>query len=163
MDKENNSVIEKNAREYDLHAQSWQASMSTNMGHKYLEKPAMEKELSATFEDKSVLCIGVGSGDELKEILKRNPAHVTGIEISNKLLNIARSRFPNVEFKKMDMTATAFPDSFFDYVYSSLTFHYARDWDVLCSEIYRVLKKGGEVLFSTHHPDYWSRKAPTGN
>ena len=45
----------------------------------------------------------------------------------------------------------------------ALTLHYAKDWDVLCSEVYRVLKKGGELLFSTHHPDYWSRKTPTGN
>ncbi len=137
--------------------------MSTNMGHKYLEKPAMEKELPDTFEGKTVLCIGVGSGDELQEILKRNPICVVGIDISTGLLNIAKSRFPNVEFHKMDMTAMDFPDSTFDFVYSSLTLHYAKDWDVLCSEIYRVLKKDGELLFSTHHPDYWSRKTPTGN
>lgn len=136
--------------------------MSTNMGHKYLEKPAMENELPVTFEGKAVLCIGVGSGDELQDILRRHPAHVTGIDISNELLNIAKSRFPDVEVKKMDMSAMDFPDATFDYVYSSLTFHYAPDWDVLCSEIYRVLKKGGKLLFSTHHPDYWSRKTPTG-
>ena len=163
MNKKNDSTIDKNAQEYDAHAQSWQASMSTNMGHKYLEKPAMEKELPATFEGKSILCIGVGSGDELQEILKRNPAHVTGIDISNELLNIAKSRFPNVEFKKMDMSAMDFPEATFDFVYSSLTFHYAKDWGMLCSELYRVLKEGGELLFSTHHPDYWSRKTPTGN
>src|SRR3989344_3361525 len=114
MDKENNSIIEKNAQEYDARAQSWQASMSTNMGHKYLEKPAMEKELPATFEGKSVLCIGVGSGEELQEILKRNSAYVTGIDISNELLNIAKSRFPNVDFRKMDMTAMDFADATFD-------------------------------------------------
>jgi ubiquinone/menaquinone biosynthesis C-methylase UbiE len=160
---EKDSITDKNAQEYDAHAQSWQASMSTNMGHRYLEKPAMEKELPATFEGKSTLCIGVGSGDELQEILKRNPIHVIGIDISNELLSIAKSRFPNLEFKKMDMTAMDFPDATFDYVYSSLTFHYAKDWDVLCSEIYRVLKKDGELLFSTHHPEYWSRKTATGN
>lgn len=163
MDKKNDSIIEKNAQEYDAHAKSWQASMGTNMGHKYLEKPAMEKELPVSLEGKSVLCIGVGSGDELQEILKRNPAYVVGIDISDELLNIAKSRFPNVEFQKMDMNAMNFPDSTFDYVYSSLTVHYAKDWDILCSEIYRVLKKWGELLFSTHHPDYWSRKTPTGN
>jgi len=100
MNKENDSTIDKNAQEYDANAQSWQASMGTNVGHKYLEKPAMEKELPTTFEGKSILCIGVGSGDELKEILKRNPTYVIGIDISNELLNIARLSFPNVEFKK---------------------------------------------------------------
>lgn len=163
MKKDSDSVINKNEQEYDTHARSWQSSMSTNVGHKYLEKPAMEKELPATFEGKNVFCVGVGSGDELNEILKRNPAHVIGIDISNELLSIARSRFPMVEFRKMDMTEIDFPDSIFDYVYSSLTFHYAKDWDTLCAEIYRVMKKGGELLFSTHHPDYWSHKTPIGN
>lgn len=163
MNKESDAIIEKNAKEYDSHAQSWQTSMSANMGHKYPEKPAMEKELPATFEGKKVLCVGVESGDELREILKRNPVRVTGIDISNELLHIAKSRFPDVEFKNMDMVAMDFSDATFDYIYSSLTFHYARDWDTLCSEIYRVMKKGGELLFSTHHPGYWSRKTPTGN
>lgn len=160
---EKDAVKEKNTGEYDAHARSWQAAMSTNVGHKYLEKPAIEKELPGTFEGKAVLCIGVGSGDELQEILARNPARVTGIDLSAELLNIARSGFPGVELQQMDMTAMDFPDASFDFVYSSLTLHYAKDWDVLCTEIYRVLKKGGELLFSTHHPDYWSRKTATGN
>lgn len=163
MNKTTNSIIEKNAQEYDTHAQSWQTSMASNMGHKYLEKPAMEQELPTTFKGKSVLCIGVGSGDELQEILKRNPANVVGIDISSGLLNIAKSRFPNVEFRKMDMATLDFGDSTFDFVYSSLTFHYSKDWDALCVEIYRVLRKNGQLLFSTHHPDYWSSKTPTGN
>jgi len=157
------SVKEKNAREYDTHAHSWHAAMNTNVGHKYLEKPAMEKELPGTFEGKTVLCIGVGSGDELQEILNRNPVKVTGIDLSSELLRIAGSRFPQVEFRQMDMTAMDFPDASFDFVYSSLTLHYTNNWDMLCAEIARVLKKGGSLLFSTHHPEYWSRKTATGN
>lgn len=156
-------IVRRNASEYDIHAQSWQSLMSSNMGHKYLEKPAMERELPSSLEGKNVLCIGVGSGEELQEILKRNPAHVVGIDISNNLLNLSRSRFPNVELCNMDMNVMSFPDETFDFVYSSLTLHYAKDWDVLCSEICRVLKRGGELLFSTHHPDYWSKHTPTGN
>lgn len=158
-----NLVNKKNAEEYDIHAQSWQTAMATNKGHKYLEKPAMDRELPDTFIDKSVLCIGVGSGDELQAIVKRKPVKIIGIDISAKLLDIARSRFPDVEFRKMNMTEMDFPDSCFDFVYSSLTLHYANDWDMLLAEIYRVLKQGGELLFSTHHPEYWSHKTPTGN
>jgi ubiquinone/menaquinone biosynthesis C-methylase UbiE len=162
INSQNDLVAEKNAKEYDAHAQSWQESMSTNAGHKYLEKPAMEKQLPATFDAKAVLCIGVGLGDELQEILKRNPARVVGMDISTELLNIAQSRFPAVEFRKMDMNSLDFPDSSFDFIYSSLTLHYAKDWDALCSEMYRVLKKEGGFLFSTHHPEYWSHETPTG-
>lgn len=163
MNKETNSVTEKNAREYDIHAKEWQAIISTHAGHKYLEKPAMEKELPITLEDKNVLCIGVGSGEELESILKLNPAQVIGIDISTELLRLAEFEFATVQFHKMDMMDLKFPDSTFDFIYSSLTLHYAKDWDTLCREIYRVLKPGGELLFSAHHPDFWSKKPSTGN
>ena len=156
-------VTEKNTKQYDTHAKEWQASMDSNLGHKYLEKPAMEQELPKDLTGKAVLCIGVGSGDELTEILKRHPLKVVGIDVSIKLLDIARARFPDVEFRKMEMTDLNFHDSSFDLIYSSLTFHYAKDWDILLSEIRRVLKESGELLFSTHHPVYWGCKTPTGN
>lgn len=137
--------------------------MPSNLGHKYLEKPAMVSLLPTDLSGQSVLCVGVGAGEELEELLKRRPAKITGIDISEKLLEIARSRFPGGEFTKMDMTELTFPGSSFDFVYSSLAFHYAKDWDVLMSGIARVLKQGGTLVFSTHNPDYWRRKTATGN
>ncbi len=157
------SYIEKNKREYNAKAQAWENAVQTNAGHKYLEKPAMDNELPESFSGKSVLCIGVGSGGELKEILKRNPARVVGIDISDELLKIAASKYPSVEFKEMNMSDMDFPDATFDFIYSSLAFHYAPDWDILLKEVGRVLKQGGTVLFSTHNPVYWGSKPTTGN
>src|SRR3989344_6843284 len=103
-------VTEKNEKQYDAHAKDWQIAMENNVGHKYLEKPAMEGELPKDLISKDILCIGVGSGDELIEILKRHPSKVVGIDVSSKLLDIARARFPDVEFQKMEMTDLLFPD-----------------------------------------------------
>ena len=91
-------------------------------------------------------------------ILKRHPRKVVGIDVSTKLLDIAKTRFPDVEFQKMEMTDLRFHDNSFNLIYSSLTFHYAKDWDILLSGIYRVLKENGELFFSTHHPVYWGSK-----
>lgn len=63
----------------------------------------------------------------------------------------------------MDMMNMSFPDKSFDFIYSSLAFHYANNWDHLLKEIRRVLKKGSELLFSTHNPEYWGLKEKTGN
>jgi len=152
----------QNAREYDLHAESWQAAMPSNVVHQYLEKPAMVALLPRTLEGQHVLCIGVGSGEELNRLLQRTPAHITGIDISSGLLQLAAVSCPGVTLRKMAMSDLAFPDESFGLVYSSLALHYAPDWDPVLAGIYRVLRPGGTLLFSTHHPDYWALKSPTG-
>ena len=154
---------EMNARAYDAHAREWADRIDDDPGHKYLEKPAMERELAADLSHQDVLCIGVGAGTELRMLLSRKAKGIVGIDTSRELLGIASSRHPSVECRHMDMMAMSFADRSFDLVYSSLAFHYANDWDRLFAEIHRVLRPGGTVLFSTHHPGYWSRKARTGN
>jgi ubiquinone/menaquinone biosynthesis C-methylase UbiE len=155
-------VTQKNAAAYDAHADAWEAAMATNVGHKYVEKPAMKRLLPNDLNDKVVLCVGVGSGDELADIVVQNPARVVGIDVSEKLIAIAKTKYPTVEFKVVDMMSTSFADDEFDFVYSSLTFHYANDWDALLAEMKRVLKQGGMLLFSTHNPNYWGKKPTTG-
>lgn len=157
------SITKKNASSYDKNAQSWNNATKNNVGHKYLEKPAMSKELPNSFEGMVVLSIGVGSGDELEGIFRRKPKKVVGIDISKKLLKITSKKYPTVELVKMNMMDMSFDDESFDYVYSSLTFHYADDWDVLLEEVSRVLKRGGTLLFSTHNPSHWSLKQETGS
>jgi len=152
-----------NAKSYDEHANEWHVAMETNPGHKYLEKPAMTGLMPNTLQGKSILCLGVGTGEELSELLKRNPEKVVAIDISDKLLMITESKFPDVDLHKMDMMHLTFPDESFDYVYSSLAFHYANDWDKLLTGIYRVLKQNGHLMFSTHNPDFWGKKPATGN
>jgi ubiquinone/menaquinone biosynthesis C-methylase UbiE len=153
----------RNAAAYDELAPEWDASMAGNMAHRYLEKPAMATLVPSDLQFKDVLCIGVGAGDELADIVIHNPRRIVGIDTSRKLLDIASAKYPSLEAHCMDMMSLEFPDGSFDFVYSSLAFHYANDWDTLLAGIYRVLRPGGIVLFSTHHPVYWGAKEATGN
>jgi SAM-dependent methyltransferase len=43
-------------------------------------------------------------------------------------------------------------DGSFDLVTASLVLHYLRDWAVALRELHRVLRPGGVLLVSTHHP-----------
>ena len=152
----------RNARAYDQRAEQWAAAIDDDAGHKYLEKPAMIGQLAGDLRGCSVLCIGVGSGHELPDLHRRKPATVVAIDISARLLRIAGSRYPTVRLVHMDMNSMAFAACSFDLVYSSLAFHYAHDWDRLLTGVHRVLRPAGTLLFSTHHPGYWSRKPTTG-
>ncbi len=44
------------------------------------------------------------------------------------------------------------PDASFDLVTASLVLHYLRDWGPPLRELRRVLRPGGALLISTHHP-----------
>jgi ubiquinone/menaquinone biosynthesis C-methylase UbiE len=152
----------ENAHSYDAHADDWYRAMPTNPGHVYIEKPAMDAELPDDLTGVKVLSIGTGSGEELSLLVKRNPRHVVAVDVSANLLAIARRSYPDIEYHHMDMMDLSFPDASFGLVYSSLAFHYAKDWDHLLKGVFRVTKPGGTLLFSTHNPTYWS-KGETGN
>lgn len=147
-----------NRHSFDARARQWDAAMRGNVGHLYLEKPAMEGELPASLSGASVLCIGIGAGHEIPALVARGPTRVAGIDRSGALLDIARRRHHGIALARMDMMNLSFADASFDFVYSSLAFHYAADWDRLMAGVFRVMRPGGELLFSTHHPGYWSRE-----
>lgn len=156
-------IAEQNSQSYNSQAHAWDVTFSNNVAYKYLERPAMKKLLPQDLEYKDVLSIGVGAGDELVEIIKQNPKRVVGIDISEKLLEITKKKFPSVETIQMDMMELNFPDNSFDLIYSSLAFHYSSDWDALMSKIYKILKSNGFLLFSTHHPGFWGNKEQIGS
>ncbi len=153
----------KNALSYDSHAEEWESTIPVNLAHKYMEKPAMVTLLPKDLHRKSALCVGVGSGEELDSLFDRGAENVTAIDISNELLKRAAIKFPTVKYHKMDMMNLSFADESFDLIYSSLAFHYSDDWDQLLSGLYRVLKKDGILLFSTHRPEFWEKKKKTGD
>ncbi len=151
--------VERNMESYNDHAEDWVEAMDTNAAHLYLEKPAMEKMLPEDLSGKSVLCVGVGSGQEVSCLKRRGASDVVGVDVAEDLLGEARSRHPGVEFRHVDMmrVSDVFGRDRFDVVYSSLTFHYSQDWDALLEEIKVVLDGSGLILASTHHPGYWDR------
>jgi ubiquinone/menaquinone biosynthesis C-methylase UbiE len=143
-------------KNYDDYAEKWAKHMRSgeNLMHEYLEKPAMY-DLLGDLSGQSILCVGCGSGEECEELLKKGAAQVVGIDISQGLIEEAKKAFPNIEFHVMDMEQLEFPDDSFDLVYSSLVMHYIPSWEKVLAESRRVLKSGGRLLFSTHHPTMW--------
>ena len=53
-------------------------------------------------------------------------------------------------------------DERFDFVYSSLAFHYVENFNKLIRDIYNLLNRGGELQFSQEHPIVTATKDTIG-
>ena len=146
----------KTIKSYNNYALKWAKKMrgGNNIAHKFLEKPAMYKELP-NLKGKSVLCLGCGTGEECKHLKSLGARRVVGIDISKGLINLAKKSYPSLEFHIMDMEKLDFPNKSFDFIYSSLTMHYVKDWTKTLRGVHKILKTKGVFLFSTHHPIKW--------
>ena len=97
-----------------------------------------------------VLDVGSGPGILAAEIADAvgNTGSVCGVDISEPLLEVARSRTQNregIEFRNGDATNLPFDDEEFDAVVSTQVLEYVPDIDTSLKEIHRVVKSGGRV------------------
>lgn len=119
----------------------------------HLEFPAM-RDLIPTVKGKRVLDAGCGRG-RYAEWLTERGANVVGVDKSSEMVERARDRIDGrAEIRRADIgTALEFADdSEFDGVVSGLSLHYVEDWRPTFAEFARVLRPGGFLVFSTHHP-----------
>jgi len=101
-----------------------------------------------------LLEVGVGTGLSLP-VLPKN-IHITGIDLSEKMLGIARRRLEkehladNVDLLKMDATSLEFPDSSFDRVLAAYFISTVPDPVRVIREMKRVCRPGGYLVFLNH-------------
>jgi len=118
--------------------------------NEYNEMPATLSLLS-NVKKKRILDLGCGSGIYAK-ILRRRGATVSGIDISSKMVELARQNVKNVDFKVGTVYKLPYKSRTFDIVLASLVVHYFSNLDKAFREIRRVLKKDGVFIFSTDNP-----------
>src|SRR3954469_8105839 len=92
----------------------------------YTELPAVVS-LAGDVKGKRVLDVGCGPGRHSKRLLAKG-AHVTGIDISEEMVNIAREHCAGLgRFLRSDFERAEFETSSFDLIIASLTLMYAKD------------------------------------
>jgi SAM-dependent methyltransferase len=138
---------------YEKLAERYAALIDTKPHNAYYERPAT-LSLLPRVRGKRVLDAGCGPGAYTEILLKRG-AKVVGIDISPKMLALARKRVGSkAEFHQVDL---AWPMHFlkggsFDVIVSPLVLSYIRDVNSLFKEFYRLLKNPGVLVFSDGHP-----------
>ncbi len=100
-----------------------------------------------------VLEVGVGTGLSLPAY----PSHasVTGVDLSDKMLDRARRKvdrngWDHVNLQQMDALDLEFPDEHFDYVTAFHVVSVVPDSERLMREMLRVVKTGGGVVIINH-------------
>ncbi len=113
-----------------------------------------------------VLDIGCGEGRTTEYISKISKT-VIGMDIVQGMVELAKKRHPAIDFRVMDACKLEFPDASFDCVvfsYNGLDCLYPESSRAKAiSEIYRVLKKGGIFIYSSHNRGILTKKAILGS
>ncbi|NNC49347.1 MAG: class I SAM-dependent methyltransferase [Flaviramulus sp.] len=104
------------------------------------------------------LDIGCGTGNYTITLQKRGVGFI-GIDPSVKMLDIARSKNPDVEWKLGVSEKTGLPNDYVDGIMASLTIHHWTDFKKAFTELFRILKKDGDLVIFTSSPEqmkgYW--------
>ena len=107
------------------------------------------------FHGESVLDLGCGYG-YYTDYFRRIGAHAMGIDGSERMIEIARERYPDGAFSVMDITKPLKLESDrFDVVFSNQVFMDIEDVDFVFSECKRILKPGGILYYSIVHPAFY--------
>ena len=118
-----------------------------------MEKPALFS-LCPDLSGKRILDMGCGYGENCREFARLGAADVLGIDISAKMLAVAKAEndCENVRFMRLSMNNLAALPEKFDVIFSSLAMHYIEDFPALARTAAAHLSPGGKFIFSQEHP-----------
>jgi 2-polyprenyl-3-methyl-5-hydroxy-6-metoxy-1,4-benzoquinol methylase len=145
------------ARRSDESAKSWtdQVRKGLDIYREYFNNPAFF-EFVGTLKRKRVLDAGCGEGYNTR-IMARMGARVTGVDISRKLIEMARreertdrlgARYHVASFTDLSI----FDEASFDVVISIMALDASPNFGKAIGEFIRVLSPGGKLFFSILHP-----------
>ncbi len=97
----------------------------------------------------NILDVACGKGETTTYLSRHfDPEKITGINISEKQLELARTNAPACDFKLMSATELAFPDNSFDNIICvEAAFHFFTR-RVFLEQALRILKPGGTLVLS---------------
>jgi SAM-dependent methyltransferase len=147
------SHSERSAQQYNAMAADYAADNAESAYNAYYERPATISLLGEV-SGRRVLEVGCGPGF-LTTWLVDHGALVTAFDVSAEMVSLARSSVGDratVIVADLDRPLSFAPCRSFDIIVASLVLHYVEDWEPVFQEFHRVLKPGGTVVFSTHHP-----------
>lgn len=133
---------------YDKTAEKYHDHFKNELVQKEYDRLLLDR-FSETLTPGSVICdAGCGPSGHMGKYLADKGHKVTGIDISQKCIDIARSYQPQGDFKVMDLMKTDFQDGSVDAViaFYSIIYTPKKYVDRIFAEFNRILKREGRLL-----------------
>jgi len=146
-------MTEHTGASYDLIASKYAQTVDTKPWNAYYERPAVIS-LLPPLANTTVLDAGCGSG-WYAEYLAGQGAIVTAFDLNAEFVRLTRARVGSrARVLRADLSQPLdfAQDKSFDLAVCPLVLHYLKEWQPALSELRRVLKSRGILVYSTHHP-----------
>jgi len=142
------NLLKKTKQDYDKIAQEFSAT-----------RWRIWEEAEFLFNDyvmpgEKVLDLGCGNG-RFFEFLKDKDIHYIGVDFSEKLIEIAKNKYPKLKFEVADALNLPFPNNYFDKIYSIAVLHHIPSKQFrlqFLQEARRVLKSNGLLILTVWEP-----------
>lgn len=137
MDDKNKLAIDT----YNLIASEYDNEFGTD----YSDAPYIDKFLES-LNGKEILDIGCGLGN-LTNYMNEHGFNVIGIDLSDEMLKIAKSKYKHITFKKMDMREINIDKQFDGISLLYSLFHLTKmEVEIVLPKYYNLLKENGKML-----------------
>jgi len=140
---------------YDAIADVYTDKVENDLSYNNLYERPYWLSVFENFTARNVVDVGAGTGFYSFYALEHQ-ANVIAIDASQKMLDFIAENDGDNKIKRfradlkdgLPFLATESQDV----IICSLVLHYVENWDSVIADFYRVLKKGGKLYVSTHHP-----------
>lgn len=138
---------------YNELADRYAASSASGPPNALYDRPTM-LQLLGPVQGRRVLELGCAAGHLTQELVRAG-AEVLALDKSERMVGHTRRLVEGrarVEVADLSHPLPMVASESMDLVSASLVLHYLPDWQGVISEVHRVLKPGGALVMSVHHP-----------
>ncbi|MCA2483264.1 class I SAM-dependent methyltransferase [Vibrio sp. Vb2853] len=139
---------------YTKHAVKYAEVVKDNIYNALLERPST-MALLGDLQGKSVIDMGCGPGEYARWLLEQSVSRLTCTDSSEEMVGLVKNQFGSKVNAYCQNLSEGLPlevDNSADVIICPLVLHYIKDLTPIFESVHRVLKPGGYMVFSTHHP-----------
>ncbi|MEX0337303.1 class I SAM-dependent methyltransferase [Vibrio tubiashii] len=139
---------------YTKHALKYSEVVKDNIYNALLERPST-LTLLGDVKGKAVVDMGCGSGIYAQWFLEQGVSSLSCVDLSAEMIDLVKSEYGDRLTAYVQDLSKGLPNeasNSADIIVCPLVLHYIEDLNVVFKDVYRVLKPGGYIVFSTHHP-----------